>query len=147
MYTFSELTAEVQSVLESLDDEPRWSAVWITQEVLNRHPDIDGNDSDFYVCMTRSSVRDHVRKHLNRYKLNPETQIHPDKQIVMAGFERLQKRYALTDGEDEVLIQTQTATDVQLLTKADELDRMGEGCHQHAQEIRRYVATRTRAIA
>lgn len=136
MYTLKELQAEIEQVIESMQNAPRPHPDWITQSVIANHPAIDGDDCDFYQCCTRNSVRDAVRKRLNKYKADGKE---PDKQIVLEGFERLQKWYLMDEGGEQVAVSIQHMTRDQVLAKAEEQERMGAGCYQHAEELRRYA--------
>lgn len=138
MYTQSDLTAEIQDVLETMADTRAWAAEWITHAVLARHQDFQGEDSDFYLCMARHHVHTAVRKHLNRFKLKPE--IEPDRQILLEGFQRLQQRYVIMENDEETFVRIQDLTRQQLLMKARELYAMGAGCYEHGDEIMRFVA-------
>jgi len=137
MYSLSTLNQEIQTVIEEMESHSRLHPDWITQAVIARHPDVDGNDSDFYQCCTRSGVRDAVRKRLNRYKADPNDQT--DAQIVMEGFDRLQKRYLIKENGEQVAVRIECLTRQQILAKALEQERMGYGCFQHAEELRRYA--------
>lgn len=138
MYTMSDLTAEIEGVIEDLErnQASRLDRDWITQQVISQHPDVEGDDADFYACITREKVRDAVRSRLNRYKAKAE--VSPDPQLILAGFERLQRYYAFEDGQQQVAIRIEDMTDAQLEAKERELMAMGAGCYQHADELRRY---------
>ncbi len=136
MYSLSDLTTEIEHVIETMEGEPRLHPDWIAQAVMQRHPCIEGEDREFYFMLARAHVRDQVRKRLNRYKAEPE--IESDRQLVMEGFERLQKRYLIAEDGEWVAIRVQDMTRSQRLAKAHELRVMGAGCYQHARELERY---------
>lgn len=139
MYLLSELTREIDEVLLGLNSQKKHPD-WITQMVMARHPHIAGVDSEFYACTGRAHVRDCVRQRLNRYKLKAEAT--PDTQIVLDGFERLQRDYLIDEDGTQVAVPVHEMTDAQLEAKATELRAMGAGCYQHADEIERYRSTR-----
>lgn len=140
MYTLSELTREIEKTIEYFEtqNERRLHPDWITQSVIDSHPDIEGDDSDFYRCVSRAGIRDQVRQRLNRYKAKPEVEVDP--QLVLEGFERLQKRYLITEDGEQVAIRIQDLSSIQRRAKASELRAMGAGCYQHADELDRYDA-------
>ena len=145
MYSLSDLKQEIEQTIHSMESQSRLHPEWITQAVMSRHSDLDGEDSDFYQCCTRAEVRSQVRKRLNQYKASADTGV--DRQIVLEGFERLQKRYLIPENGEQVAIRIQDMTDAQLQAKADEYRAMGAGCFQHADEIDRYRAQASRENA
>lgn len=145
MYSQTDLSREIDDVILDLESSgaPRLHPDWITQTVLDRHADIEGEDADFYLCVGRETVRAAVRKRLNRYKAEPS--VKADEQIVLEGFERLQKHYLIDEDGTQVAVNINVMSDAQLASKALELRAMGEGCFQHADEIERYRAQRRQA--
>lgn len=142
MYSPADLQQEIEKVIEHMEAQnaARLHPDWITQAVMNRHPDVDGEDADFYQCCSRAEVRNQVRRRLNRYKATAE--IEADPQTTLEGFERLQKRYLVAEKGEQVAVRIQLMTEQQLLEKAAELRSMGAGCYQHADEIDRYLSSR-----
>ena len=145
MYSLTDLQHEIEKTIERMEaqNEARLHPDWITQAVMNQHPDVDGGDADFYECCSRAEVRNQVRKRLNRYKASADLEI--DTQITLEGFERLQKRYLVTEKGEQVAVRIESMATKQLQEKADELRAMGAGCYQHADEIDRYLARRDTA--
>lgn len=88
-----------------------------------------------------------VNRMFNRYKVKAETDREVDGQLVLPGYERLQQRYLVREGDESVAVKIQDLTDIQLLEKATELRNMGEGCFLHADEIERYISDRKGEIA
>lgn len=140
MFTTAQLTQEIEQVIRTLEDDNARALhpEWITQAVVNLHPDVDGADADFWRVVGRAEVRSQVRAKLNRYKVKPELQ--PDAQLVLEGFERLQQRYIVTEDGEQVAVRIQDMTPAQRRSKAAELRAMGAGCYQHADEMERYDA-------
>lgn len=138
MYSLKDLTAEIEQVIEDFENhnERRLHPDWITTAVMNRHPDVEGADADFYRVMSRSQVREAVRQRLNAYKAKPE--VEPDRQLVMQGFERLQLRYLVKEDGEWVAVKVEMMTTEQRKAKAAELRAMGRGCFQHADELERF---------
>jgi len=145
MYSTADLTAEIELVIEQLEANHarKLHPDWITQAVMYRHTGIDGEDADFYQCVGRAHVREAVRQRLNRFRAKAE--VEADKQLVLEGFERLQKRYLITEDGEQVAIRVQDMTSAQRKLKANELRTMGAGCYQHADELERYDAQATAA--
>lgn len=137
-YTFAQLTQEIEQVIEQFEASNARSLHpdWITQAVVDRHLEVDGEDADFWRVVGRAEVRSQVRSRLNRYRVKPE--VEPDRQLVLEGFERLQQRYLVDEGGEQIAVRVQDMTLDQLDAKERELRVMGAGCYQHADEIRRY---------
>lgn len=136
MYSLNDLTNEISQILSEMESESRWHPDWITQKVINLHPDIEGKDKDFYTITSRTMIRGQVRKHLDRFKLKAETE--PDQQLLLPGFTRLQRRYLVAIDGTQVAVRIEDMTREQRRAKSVELRRMGLGCFQHADELDRY---------
>ena len=134
--TTSEITKEIEQVIEELDAE-NVRALYpdvITEKVIARW---DEDAGDHYLCCTNAFVRDQVRQRMNRYKVKSDP--NPDKQLVLEGWERLQKRYFLREDNRDCAIRVQEMTFDQLMAKAREHRAMGDGHYQHASELERYA--------
>lgn len=83
-----------------------------------------------------------VNQMINSYKVQPETDDQVDGQLVLPGYQRLQRRYLVKEDGATFAVQVQALKDDQLYEKAAELRNMGEGCFLHADEIERYVEER-----
>lgn len=112
----------------------------VTEMVLSGWGNIEGDHADAFLCAANLYVRNEVRQQMNRYKLKEEEE--PDSQLVLEGFERLQKWYLVEQHGKPRAITVEAMTDDQLYEKAQELKRMGDGCYQHAAEIYRFVEQR-----
>lgn len=139
MYSLSDVSTEIETAIEELDTRNvrALSPDIITEIVMTAWGEIEGDYADRYICTAHAWIRDAVRKRINRYKA--EAQVEPDKQLVMPGFERLQKRYLIEEEGLHVAVRIQDMSDGQLAAKANELRAMGAGCFQHADEIDRYM--------
>jgi len=115
---------------------------WVTQEIVSHHDAGDGPDSDWFLFHAFRHVRNMVREVLRRYTLDPETAAHPDPQMVLPEWERIQRRYLNIRNGEPVIVAIEAMTAEEGEAKAQELERMGRGCFEHAQELRRYFAER-----
>jgi hypothetical protein len=107
---------------------------WITQEVVQQHPDISGADTDFYRTCAYEHVRAVCRDFLRRFDLGPVV----DPQIELPGFKGVQKAYTVKrDGEQEA-VRTDLLTVEEVNAKIDELSRMMVGCQKHTLALTRY---------
>ena len=108
----------------------------ITDALMGDHAAISGEDADFHTCCSRSTVRDEVRRMLNRFDIKAEDRVDP--QIILAGFERLQCYYMTIRAGDRVAVRVDDMTAEELDAKEAELDAIAAGCMLHKGEIRRY---------
>ncbi|WP_321941678.1 hypothetical protein [Paraburkholderia tropica] len=141
MFTKSDLTHEISRVIVELDTRhQRKHPDWITETIMSSHAPPVCDDADVYLFNTRANVRDAVGAHLRRAKL--KTDVTPDAQLVLEGFERLQKEYLIDDDGAQVSVPIEELSDGQLMEKYHELRAMGDGCYLHADEILRYIDAR-----
>lgn len=139
MYSISQLNNEIRAVVDArIQCKEVIQPDWITQEIINHHPAIDGDDSDFYFCVGRETIRDQVRKQINRFKLTPEKASLASRQQVLPGYEYLQEFYLLESGGEQIAIPLVRMSTRQRKSKIKELRAMGDGCHLHADELERY---------
>lgn len=112
---------------------------WATTEVINTYPDIKGQDVDFYVVTARHYVGEMVKRCINKFE--PQTN-EAGEQLVLDGFNHLQKAYPFEGPNGREIVPTEMAADLALLQRAEEYERMAEGMIAHAAEIRDYVRNR-----
>lgn len=144
MYSEGDLQREANSLVDSylkvgLQSDPNW----MTQAILNRHPlpdDFEGEHREFSDICRFNHVRAAVRKAVNRYKVENGPQ--EDKQLVLPGFDHLQRGYLVTRDKQQVLVPVDLLTDEEIEGKALEYERMAEGCRAHAKELRQYMRER-----
>lgn len=144
MYSMADLTREIAEAISTLMEQGQTlRREWIVQTILARHDDVEGEDADFYRCASRKTIEGAVRQQINRFE--PKAEVTPDRQLVLEGFERLQRYYALEERGELIAIPVDAMTDAQLEAKQAELIAMGAGCYQHAEEIQRYRDARRAA--
>ena len=141
MFTRSDLTTEISCVILDLDERSQKKHPdWITETIMQMHQPPGGNDAEFYSFNTRANVREAVAAQLRRAKLKAD--IASDSQLVLEGFERLQKEYLIDEDGAQVSVPVEKMSDAQLMEKWHELRAMGDGCYLHANEILRYIDIR-----
>ncbi len=135
------LTDEIAALIDGrLANGDIVQAAWIVQEIMLKHTDISGGDTDWYRTQTRRQVASRVRAVVSRYKPADTT----DPQLVLPGFERVQKAYPVMRGDEHVIVETPRMTDEEIDEKIAELRRMSDGCRLHANELHRYKLDRQR---
>lgn len=139
MYSITQLTQEIRAIVHTrIQRKERIQPNWITQDIINTHPLIEGEDSDFYLCLGRETIREQVRKQISRFKLTPDKAVNINQQLVLPGYERLQVFYLIESDGEQIAIPLEQMSDAQRQAKIDELRAMGSGCYQHARELERY---------
>ena len=114
---------------------------WIAKDFLDKRSDISGGDAAMYRVCTKAHIQRIVKKVVGKYDV--EARATQDAQILLEGFEQLQRAYTVTRDEKVVLVPVYKLTDAEILTRADEYDRMAKGCRRHARELRDFVSNRT----
>lgn len=112
---------------------------WATTEIMNNYSDISGADCDFYRIAAKHYISDQVKKSIQKFEPKSDGN---NEQLVLDGFEHLQKAYPVKRGDDRELVPVDQIDDAELLERADEYERMAKGCMDHAAEIRIYVESR-----
>jgi hypothetical protein len=141
MYSSRQLTAEVQDSIADLitADAKIVSAKALARDILAKHESIAGEDVEFYAFCSLEYLEDCVRLAFNRYKLKPESEARPDPQMLLPGFERLQRYYSIERDGDHRLVPIDELTPEEQSAKVAELRAMGRGCFEHADELERYT--------
>jgi len=116
---------------------------WLTHEILALKSNIEGEDAAFYVACGVKFIRDAVRDCVGAYKPKPTAE--PDVQIVMEGFDYMQRAYTVSRESEVLLVPVDQMTDTEIEARAVELEAMARGCITHARELRNYAAMRQAA--
>lgn len=112
---------------------------WITQEVLSNHGNIQGDDTEFYMVCARHYVSDQVKRQIKKYE---PTESQADAQLIMEGFDHLQKAYPVERNEERVIMPIELMTDDEVLKRSNEYRAMAAGCTNHAKELIQYLEQR-----
>lgn len=141
MYTINDLVLEIRALIDArIARREPVNPDWVTQEILNQHAQMDGPDSAFYRCVSRETVRTHVRQQINRFRVTPEKAQTIDRQLVLPGYQYLQQAYLIGADGEQIAMPLEQMSAAQRQAKIIELRAMGDGCHQHADELERYTA-------
>lgn len=146
MYSFPDAQRELSAKIQWLIDNngavlhPRF----IAHAVIDDHPDVNGEDVDFYKIVTFEKLRDEVRQQINRMKVKTEEEQESSAQLVMPGFDYLQHRYFVPRDGETCIVKIEDMTDEEIEAKAKEREAMGRACFAHADELRRYRELRAK---
>ena len=137
------IRAEVRAHIDTRIDRGEVVLVkWVAHKVVSDRSAFEGDDAEFYVVCAYEVVSKLAKEVIGKYTPKAE----PDSQLVMSGFEYAQKAYPVERDGDRVLVPTDQLTEDELNERADEYERMGHGCFQHAKELR-YLAAHSSAEA
>lgn len=146
-YSPKDLREEAQSIIdEVLTKGQIVNPDWIAHAIVAAHPlpdGFEGEDAEFTEICRWQHTRDVVRQTVNRFKEYAKAA--NDSQLVMPGWEHLQRGYLVTRDKEQQLVPVTALSDHEFESKAQEYEHMGRGCFAHAQEIRRYIRMRKSA--
>ena len=129
-------------VRKKTDDGAIVQVDWLATEFLGRKDQIDWDDAPFYTVCAHHHIREIAKQCIGKYKPKPQT----DNQIVLLGFEHLQKAYPVERSGERLLVPVHLLTDDELEARALEYEDMAKGCIAHAKEIRSFVRHRASDI-
>lgn len=141
-YSLTDLEKEIIAKIEAEKGagNERIVADWVAHAVIADHPNMFGEDREFYAVCTYRTVRESTRRVMSKYRKN---EIPDELQMTLEGFEYLQTYYVLTakgeDGEEtQVQVHVSAMTYEELTAKAEEHARAARAHDKHAEEIYRF---------
>lgn len=137
MRSKTDVTAEIRRIVtERIDAGVVVQVGWLTTEILAMKDQIEGEDADFYIACGVDYIKDTVKRCIGDYK--PKASVVTDAQIVMDGFDHMQKAYTVEREGEVVLVPVHMLTATEIEGRAAELEAMAKGCIAHARELRAY---------
>ena len=144
MKSTTEVTREIRRIVQERIDAGAIVLVeWMTTEILSQKSEIEGADADFYLACGADFVKKCVKRVVGEYEPKEQT----GAQLIMPGFDHLQKAYSVVRGGQIVLVPVTMLTDEEVEGRALELEAMAKGCLSHAKEMRAFVIARNQAAA
>ena len=144
MKSTTEVTREIRRIIQDkLDAGLSVRVEWLTTEIIASKDQIDGEDADFYIACGVDFIKNAVKRVIGEFKPKPDQ----NAQIIMPGFDHLQKAYTVMRDEQVTLVPVTMLTDPELEARAQEYEAMAAGCTAHADEIRTFIMGRDRASA
>lgn len=132
----SEIDTEILAIIESrMTSSLDVAGPWLIHEVVNQHPNIEGDDEDFYRCCAFGHVAARVREALRREAQRDNSE---DRQLLLPGWSHLHRRYSIERNDQQMIVPIEAMTDLELEKKAAEYIRQSDGLRSHADEINRY---------
>lgn len=144
--TETDLEKEVKVLIQKRIDKGRVApATWITQEVVNQHGILSGDDPEWFRYCAFAHIRSVVRRCVQHYRGSPT--LETDQQLLLGDeFKRIQKAYLVERKKEQIVVPVNLLSSGEIEGKINELRKMGEGCFEHADELTRYNSRR-QAIA
>lgn len=134
--------ADVRRFVSDLVDSGAETPIdWITSSFLNSRGQIAGDGEALYRYCTRAHVNRIVKRVVGKYGV--EARAIQDQQIVLEGFEHLQRAYTVSRDEKIILVPVNKCTDNELLLRAEDYEKQARGCRLHARELRSFVKARS----
>ena len=144
MRSKTDVTREIRGMVQDRIDAGEIIRVdWFTTEILSMKDKIEGDDADFYIACGVDFIKESVKRCIGDYK--PKAALITDAQIVMDGFDHMQKAYTFDRDGEQVLVPVDMLTSDEIESRARELEAMAKGCIAHARELRAYAASRADA--
>lgn len=144
MRSKTDVTSEIRKMVsDKIDAGIIVRVEWLTTEILSMKSDIHGDDADFYVACGVDFIKDTVKRCIGQYQPKPSAVT--DRQLVMEGFDFMQKAYTVDREGETVLVPVDMLTDDEIEARAYELEAMARGCIAHAKELRAYRRGRGQA--
>lgn len=134
------IRAEIHTVLDDLSgSNAPWDASAVAMLVLDRHRDgiKRGDDGEVIRYCAYSHIREEVRETISK-RAGDLGNARVDEQLVLDGYEHLQKYYMLERSGVRLGVSVYTMTELELAAKAAEYRKMGRACYAHADEIDRF---------
>lgn len=141
MRSKSDVTAEIRSIVaDRINSGVIVRVEWLTTEILSMKSRIEGEDADFYIACGVDFIKDTVKRVVGDYR--PKASVIADAQIVMDGFDHMQRAYTVDREGETVLVPVHLLSDEEIEGRAAELEGMARGCINHARELRAYRMSR-----
>lgn len=133
------LQTEVREYIQDqLDAGVIIRAEWVTAGILHSKAEPECEDADFYLLCARAHLAEIVKRCIGKYKAAPVT----DEQLVLPGFDHLQRGYQVDREGVRFLVPTDLLTDAEIEARAAEYEAMAAGCRAHARELRDFKERR-----
>lgn len=144
MRSKTDVTSEIRGIVsDRINSGVIVRVEWLTTEILALKHRITGDDADFYIACGVDFIKDTVKRVVGDYR--PKASAVTDAQIVMDGFDHMQRAYTVTRDDEIVLVPVNLLSDDEIETRALELEGMARGCIAHARELRAFKAERAAA--
>jgi hypothetical protein len=143
-FTHSDLYSEVKDLIRpEVESERIVDADWVIPVMEKKHPmprTWRGVHAEARRIAYREHIRDLARGIVREFK---KKETNPDRDTpLLPGFKFVQRSYQIDRSDKPMVIPIDQMTDQEIQEKADELDRMADGCRAHAAELRRYLGIR-----
>lgn len=150
MISQKKLTEEVRQIVKDMLTSKEVIPVkWLVQSFIKEWEPPKGKDEDYWRLCGYEHVGATFRRVSNRYTLGKGEELEDENEsqgdfsdIILEGFERVQKAYFLKRDNERCLVPTELLTRKEAEAKVEELEQMAAGCKLHAEELQRYIRQR-----
>lgn len=111
---------------------------WITTEVMGGRTNFHGEDAAIYVILAYKALGEIVKECIGKY----EPKVQTEGQLLLPGFDYVQRAYPVIRGGERVLVPTDLLTDEEIEERCEDLRAMARGCIDHVKELQSYLALR-----
>lgn len=118
-------------------------ADWLTTEVMGGRNSFHGDDAAIYVILAYKALGEIVKDCIGKY----EPKVQTEGQLLLPGFDHVQRAYPVMRGGERVLVPTDLLTDLEIEERCEDLRAMARGCFDHVKELQSYLALRSAALA
>ena len=138
-YTLGHLDREIEQKIEAYGAESGIEKEELISEILSEHSEIEGDDIEFALVCTLTTVTTRVERKFREIK-KKESPEDDDAQGTLPGYAYIRQRYIVEDEEGHlVAINSDRMTSEQLRLKSVQLARMAKGLTGHVDELERYA--------
>lgn len=137
----NDIRNEIRAVIDQrVSERETVQMSWLVRQVLHDHG--IGPAIDFPSYCAHETVWRETREVLRKMKGDEAEAGEQDRQAVLPGFVRLQRRYVVERDNEQVVVPLELMADGEVSAKATELRSMAEGCLLHASELEDYLRQR-----
>ena len=145
-YVRGNVVEEVRKAMADLRDKNDSAGIpkeWVVQQVIQEHH--PKNVGCFWRVAAHEGIARIVSAEYQAARAK-DTDTSVDQPYLLGGdFKRLQLEYSVNRKGEQVLVRLDHMTDEEIIAKADEQDRMSEGCIKHRTELLRFLEGRKAA--
>jgi hypothetical protein len=144
MNALKDIKAEIRTLIgDRTRDGVVIHAAWLTTEVMGKYSEVHGDDAALYVILAHKALGEIVKECIGKYEPKAQT----EGQLVLPGFDHVQRAYPVVRGGERVLVPTDLLTDEEIDDRCEDLRVMARGCIAHVKELEAFRDMRRAASA
>lgn len=140
-FSEADLANEVKKIiLQKLDAGQAVRKTWLIIEARKLHQAAEGPDAEYYGLCADLKTADAVRRALNELKREGDEAA--EGADVLPGFIHLQRSYLVERADEPIAVPVHLMSDDEIEAKASMHEKMSASHLAHADELRRFMASR-----